>query len=133
VTADALQRLLRTLQPRRNPGVYAFVRAPDGVGSHTLQPLAVFRESEGTTWIIDAALAESAGLEIRFRAVWLTLDVRSELADVGLTAAVASALATAGIACNVVAALHHDHLFVPLESADDALAVLSALQRSAAA
>ena len=59
VTADALQRLLRTLQPRRNPGVYAFVRAPDGVGSHTLQPLAVFRESEGTTWIIDAALAEA--------------------------------------------------------------------------
>ena len=52
---------------------------------------------------------------------------------VGLTAAVAVALADAGIACNVVAAVHHDHLFVPVESADAALAALRALQPDAAA
>jgi len=51
--------------------------------------------------------------------------------DVGLTAAVARALADAGIACNVIAAVHHDHLFVPVEQADAALTALSALQHAA--
>jgi len=59
--------------------------------------------------------------------------VASDLNDVGLTAAVAAALADAGIACNVVAAVHHDHLFVPVEAADAALATLRALQADAAA
>jgi len=68
---------------------------------------------------------------VRLRAAWLTLAVASDLHDVGLTAAVAGALADAGIACNVLAAVHHDHLFVPLERADAALAALAALQRGA--
>src|SRR5262245_6795040 len=114
VTAAGVQRLLRTLQPRRNPGVYAFVRAPASPAAGSLQPLGVFHEAEGTTWIVETAGAEAAGLEIAFRAAWLTLDVPSGLAEIGLTAAVAAALADAGIACNVVAALHHDHLFVPI-------------------
>lgn len=62
----------------------------------------------------------------------MTLGVHSDLAAVGLTAAVASALVVAGIACNVIAAAHHDHLFVSLDAADAALAVLNALQQSAA-
>ena len=130
-TRGRLQQLLRELRPRRNPGVYAFVSAPADRAAPTLQPLAVFREAEGTTWILEAADAAAAGLDIRFRTAWLTLDVQSGLADVGLTAAVAAALANAGIACNVMAALHHDHLFVPIGAADAALAVLERLQRSA--
>jgi hypothetical protein len=43
----------------------------------------------------------------------LTLRVHSALDGVGLTAAVASALAEIGIPCNMVAAFHHDHAFVP--------------------
>ncbi len=42
----------------------------------------------------------------------------------GLTAAVATALAKEGIACNVVAALRHDHLFVPYDRAAEAMEVL---------
>jgi hypothetical protein len=133
VTGVGPRHLLSALQPRRNPGAYAFVSAPAGQMSTMLQPLAVFQEAEGTTWILDAEHAEAAGLEVRFRAAWLTLEVPSGLADVGLTAAVASALAAAGIACNVVAALHHDHLFVPLEAAEAAIAVLEGLQRCASA
>lgn len=63
-----------------------------------------------------------------FRAAWITLTVHSDLQAVGLTAAVATSLADAGISCNVVAAAHHDHLFVPVESAGLAIAVLQALQ-----
>jgi hypothetical protein len=50
---------------------------------------------------------------------------------VGLTAAVSGALAEAEIACNVVAGFHHDHLFVPWERRDEALAILQRLASSA--
>lgn len=123
-----LASLLRTLQPRRNPGTYAFVSVPSSTNTTALEPIASFREREGLTLIVEEQHARAAGLTILFRAAWLTLDVLSELSATGLTAAVASALADAGIACNVVAAAHHDHLFVPVESADSALAVLQALQ-----
>jgi hypothetical protein len=36
-------------------------------------------------------------------------------------------LADAGISANVIAALHHDHIFVPWDRRDDALAVLRGL------
>ena len=124
-----LAHLLRSLRPERQPGVYAFVVAPPQSDIAALQPIATFREAEGTTLIVDAARADAAGLAVRYRAAWLTLTVQSELHDVGLTAAVATALADAGISCNVVAAVHHDHLFVPVDAADAALAALAALQR----
>jgi len=126
-----LPQLLRTLAPQRHPGVYAFVEVPDGTAVAALRPIALFREAEGTTLIVDEQVAQAAGLPVRLRAAWLTLTVASDLQDVGLTAAVAGALADAGIACNVLAAVHHDHLFVPIEQADAALAALAALQRGA--
>jgi hypothetical protein len=46
---------------------------------------------------------------------------------------VAVALAEAGIACNMVAALNHDHVFVPVERAGEAVAILRALQAAASA
>jgi uncharacterized protein len=125
--------LLRSLRPERQPGVYAFVLAPAGVDIAALQPIATFREAEGTTLIVDEAQARAAGLPVRFRAAWLVLTVSSDLHDLGLTAAVASALAEAGIALHVVGEVAHDHLFVPVESADAALAALHELQAGAAA
>jgi len=58
--------------------------------------------------------------------------VPSDLAAVGLTAAFAQALAAVGISCNVLAGAHHDHLFVPVDRATDALAALRALQQGQA-
>jgi uncharacterized protein len=43
----------------------------------------------------------------------ITLQVFSALEGVGLTAAVAGVPADHGFACNMVAACHHDHAFVP--------------------
>ena len=128
----ALGRLLGTLQPYRNVGVYAFVTVPGDFDAAALRPLCTFREREGTTLVVEESSARTAGLPILLRAAWLTLGVHSDLAAVGLTAAVASTLAAAGIACNVIAAAHHDHLFVPLDATDAALAALKALQQSAA-
>jgi hypothetical protein len=56
-----------------------------------------------------------------------TLTIHSSLEAVGLTAVFAGALARAGIGCNVVAGYTHDHLFVPADRADDAVAALRAL------
>ena len=57
----------------------------------------------------------------------ITLMVHSDLGGVGLTAAVSGALANAGIACNMVAAFHHDHAFVPAARGENAIRVLYAL------
>ncbi len=62
----------------------------------------------------------------------ITLNVYSSLAGVGLTAAVSSALGDNEIPCNMVAAFHHDHVFLPSGLCDCAMEVLTALQHEAA-
>ena len=44
-----------------------------------------------------------------------------------MTAAFSVALAAHGIACNVLAGLHHDHLLVPVDQAEEAIVVLGRL------
>ena len=44
-----------------------------------------------------------------------------------MIAAVSRALAEAGLSANIVAAHHHDHVFVTANAADDALQVLRSL------
>lgn len=126
-----LAELLQAMDPVLNRGVYAFVSLPAGGVPDRVESIATFRESEGLTLIVEEQQAKDAGFPILFRAAWITLTVHSELQAVGLTAAVATALAEAGISCNVVAAAYHDHLFVPVESASQAIAVLQALQEHA--
>ncbi len=123
-----LNELLRSMQPVLQSGVYAFCVVPEGRDTERFSPLATFREAEGVTVIVEEAVALASGLVPLFRAAWITLTVNSDLAAVGLTAAVARALADAGISCNVVAAAHHDHLFVPAERGGDAIEVLRRLQ-----
>ena len=123
--------LLHSMNPVLNSGVYAFVSLPAGAVPGPIEPIATFRESEGITLIVEEQQASDAKLPILFRAAWITLTVHSDLQAVGLTAAVATALADAGISCNVVAAAYHDHLFVPVESASQAIAVLRTLQERA--
>lgn len=126
-----LAELLRSMHPVLNRGVYAFVSLSAGSVPEAIQPIATFRESEGLTLIVEEQQAKDAQLTVLFRAAWITLSVHSDLQAIGLTAAVATALAEAGISCNVVAAARHDHLFVPVESAGHAIAVLRTLQERA--
>jgi hypothetical protein len=123
-----LDKLLASMRPELNSGVYVFSSVPLHTDINALRPVATFREQEGLTLIVDEATAQREGLQILFRAVWITLTVHSDLHAVGLTAAFAKALGDAGISCNVVAAAFHDHIFVPVESAGNAMAQLSRLQ-----
>lgn len=123
-----LALLLRSLAPVLQPDVYAFVSLPEGARVDAADIVASIREPEGRSIIVARAVAERAGLQPAFLCRWITLTVSSDLAAVGLTAAVARALTEARLSCNVVAGSHHDHLFVPADRADDALAVLRRLQ-----
>jgi len=93
-------------------------------GDPPADAFALIREDEGTT----AIGPEEHGAFAR-----ITLTVHSALEGVGLTATVATALAARGIACNVVAGLHHDHLFVPWERRSEALERLRELAQAVAA
>lgn len=129
-----LSALLAGLSPRRRPGAYVFVTRPPGepVDPALAVPASVV-EDEGTTLVIARADADARGWAHDFVAAWITLEVRSSLAAVGLTAAVSAALAEHGISANVLAAFHHDHVLVPIDRVDEALAVLRALAAGAQA
>ena len=109
-------------------GAYCFVTVPSGFDVTSVNPIATFLEREGLSLIVEEQVAVSHRLTPAFRAAWITLTVHSDLNAVGLTAAVSTALADAGISCNVVAAVHHDHVFVPVDRAAEAMRALNSLQ-----
>jgi hypothetical protein len=122
-----LSRLLASLSPRLNPGRFVFCSVPQPTVVQVAAALGSFREAEGTTLILAREEAERLGLAYDYLAAWITLEVHSSLAAVGLTAAFAKALAGEGISCNVIAGFHHDHLFVAEADAERALARLQRL------
>jgi len=128
LTIKDLEQLLKNMEPVLNPGVYAFVSVQNEAVLRSVKVIASIFEPEGYSAVIAERDAIALGLPILFRAAWITLTVDSDLQAVGLTAAFASALTEAGISCNVVAGAYHDHLFVPVERANDAIKALKGLQ-----
>lgn len=117
------QAMLAGMSPVLVAGRFAFVEGGDDLLPHAI---GMFREAEGLSLIVPADMAPD-----ELAMVCITLQVNSALDGVGLTAAVAGALASAAIPCNMVAALRHDHVFVPEAQAARALAVLQDLQAAA--
>lgn len=124
-----LPALLHSLDPQLHTGEFVFCTFdPQNLPSDA-HPLMTFQEQEGMTLILDLPQAERLGIPHSEPFAWITLMVHSPLSAVGLTTAVSTALAEQGIACNMVAAYHHDHCFVPVQQADRALEVLGGLQK----
>ena len=126
--AAELERLIRKMEPVLNQGTYVFVSLPDATLMNTRDIVASVREPEGLSVVLEASRATAAGLVGTFPCAWITLTVDSALDEVGLTGAFSAALGRAGISCNVVAGTHHDHVFVPVDRAEDAMRELRALQ-----
>ena len=99
-----------------------------GDGSE-LDPVASLKEQEGLTLVVPQDRADVSGLNYEGVFRWVTLEVHSSLQAVGLTAAVSAALSQLDIAANVIAAAHHDHVFVPADRVHDALQALKELAR----
>ena len=122
-----LVALVAGITPELRDGEYVFcwLRSPGELPPGVA--LGTFAEDEGTTAIVRRADAELAGLRCSGPFRLITLLARSSLAAVGFSGAVAATLARAGIAANLVAAFHHDHIFVPAERAGEALEALRRL------
>ena len=113
------------LRPSLHPDPYVFAQVPEGRPGPA--PFAVIREDEGITLVLTRDQADRHGLRYEYVAARITLTVNSALAAVGLTAEVSRVLAAAGISCNVIAGLHHDHLFVDAARGSEALSLLERL------
>ncbi|OKO81125.1 ribonuclease H [Bradyrhizobium sp. NAS80.1] len=123
-----LEALLKYMMPELRPGTFVFCTIPtnESIPSE-VNPLATFREQEGTTLVILREEADRVGLRYAFASRLITLTVHSALDAVGFLAAITAHLAEAGISVNAVSAFYHDHLFVPADRADEAIAVLQAI------
>ncbi|RWF85880.1 MAG: ACT domain-containing protein [Mesorhizobium sp.] len=123
-----LKKLLATMTPELRPGTHVFATLPpDAPVPDGLEPMMLFREREGTTAIALEERAKAAGLETVFRCRMVTLNIHSSLEAVGFLAAITTRLAAAGIGVNPVSAFYHDHLFVPADQAEEAMAILKRL------
>jgi uncharacterized protein len=125
-----LYKLLATMSPVLSPNHYVFYTFPQSEDKELLvKPLMMFQEDEGTTGIIKKEDADVNGLS--YSSVWslITLNVHSDLEAVGFLAHITDRLAKAAISVNVVSAYYHDHLFVPVNKARDAVDLLVALEK----
>jgi len=123
-----LQKLLDSLKPELLPDDYVFCSADDAFyGDYAeANPIASFQEREGLTLVMTKESADRYALQYTGLHRCITLGVYSSLDAVGLTAAVATMLSGLQISANVIAACYHDHVFVPSDRADEALALLGA-------
>lgn len=119
-----LHEILGALRPYVRQGAYVVVttQTPPDVAYH-----ARIVEDEGTTLVLDQAIADEYHLTYEGVFGWITLEAHTSLQAVGITAAVSNALARVGLSCNVLAGYYHDHLLVPLDSVEEALGVLGGL------
>ena len=115
------------LDPILNSGEYVFCHPLEGK-IEAVEIIGFFKESEGITFIIGKDIADRLGLRYDDVWAWITLNSHTSLTEVGITARFSTALASEGISCNVIAAIHHDHIFVRTTDAHKAIGILSRLK-----
>jgi len=127
------QAMIAGMAPVQDPEIWHFCTTADAALAKRAGPnaLAVFAEDEGVSMILPEEAARDLGFETDMPMTRITLSVNSALDGVGLTAAVSGALADAHIPCNMVAAYHHDHAFVPVEDAGRAMEILQKVAEGA--
>jgi len=125
-----LTRLLASLAPALDPEPYVFVGGLDVVPPG-IMPLATFREAEGLSLVVAVSMWAATGRPASAPYARLTMMVHSSLEAVGMTAAIAAALTERNISANVVAAYHHDHIFVPWDRRQEAMEAIKALAEAA--
>jgi len=122
-----LDILIQKMTPELR-GNYVFCSVDEtAFASLPIRPLGFFAEREGITLIISREDADRYRLHYTFVAALITLGIHSDLEAVGFLATVCTTLAEAGISTNVISGYYHDHLFIPYEAAERAMALLAKL------
>lgn len=95
---------------------------------------AIVREEEGMTAVFTQGACGPLRLysqkDFEGPFALITFSAKTDLHAIGITAQASNALAKEKIPANFLAGFHHDHLLVPYEKKDAALAVLKKLQKS---
>ena len=117
---------LKNLNPVLLEDEYVFCTFLSSIyGDHNkLNPIASFNEKEGLTLVVKKEIAKFNNLEFKGTFKCISLNLISSLTSVGLTALISKALADNEISTNIYAGYYHDHIFVPLEKANDAFKLL---------
>ena len=130
-----LERLLDRMEPALMEGKFYFATVDESqlltLSGYLDGILSVFREKEGLGIVFSESLkdvmARLTGKEIIGPFALISLTVHSNLYAIGLLAKVTDVLAKEGISVNAISAYYHDHLFVPYERKEDAMAALAKL------
>ena len=128
-----LTALLCGLTATLDRETYVFVTREDRLVPDGLHVQMLFQEREGATLIITQSEAIAHQLPYEFPSRMITLNAHSALEAVGFIARIATELAAQGMGVNPVAGYFHDHLFVPVDRAEDAMAILAEIQNQAQA
>ncbi|KAB8145652.1 ACT domain-containing protein [Chloroflexia bacterium SDU3-3] len=125
-----LAKLLGSMRPALDERAYCFCTV--AAGAYRLGerlPKGLFVEDEGVTLILEEDAAGDLAPPDAPRWACITLAVHSSLEAVGFIAAISGRLAQAGLSVNPVSAYFHDHLFVPWERREEAMAILRSFQQ----
>ena len=125
-----LAQLIKGMTPRLNPGEYVFVKLDDLSDIDRNDTICEFKEEEGITIVIEKSKADELEITYDYIASWITIMIHSSLEAVGLTALFSTELAKHDISCNVIAAYHHDHIFVDKEDGERAMHLLKDLSKN---
>ena len=121
-----LVALLRSNAAELKEGVYVYSIVPINMDLSRIDTVAVFKEIEGVTVIVSEREAEKARLPILFRVVWITLS-QPPNSNIAL---LSQSMEELGLNCNIVAAVYHNHLFVPVDVASEVVARLRSADTS---
>ena len=127
--AQFLQDLIKQLSPKLDSNSYVYCTVPHARYGELeeLKPIVSIAELEGLTLVIPLQQAKAENLDYHRVFRRITLEGHSSLEALGLTSVVTSLLAERGITTNVIAGFYHDHMFVPSDRIEEAMAALKEL------
>jgi hypothetical protein len=126
-----LVKLCASLDPVMALPVYVFCSLPDFMLPDGLAAFCTVREPAGLTAVIEQSDAHRLRLPYTYESRLITLSVHSSLEAVGFLAVISRTLAQAGISCNAIAGYCHDHIFVPVDRAEESMTLLKEIATGA--
>ncbi len=134
-----LRLLLKSLSPGLADGKYHYASVGESqlmaVANYLSYIVCICREEEGLTLVfseeIKDEMASISQEKVAGPFALISLKANSSLFAVGFLAKITDALAREDIPANVFSGYCHDHLLVPYEKKDSALAALKKLQKLA--
>ena len=128
-----LQILLKHMQPVLDDEPMVFCSLPiDKAEKYLTSCQGYYREQEGITLILEKSLADRENISYDLVFNRITLNVHSSLGAVGFLSRITEILAAQGISVNVVSGYFHDHLYINVEDAENAVMILELWQKKLA-